>query len=235
MNLPIFNFTKIESTNDFARSLIFEHKIYKGIITADEQTKGRGRYGNQWSSPKGNLYFTIFFPILRSNLKKIQFLVQLQIRNILKKYRIKNLSLKWPNDLYINNKKVCGILQESVVFRKFFLIIGIGINVQSSPKIKKYPTTFLNKEAGRRVNLKDLVDQLKMAFVSNIIDLKNEKINYKIREHSLSKTPILMICGSKEQENQSITLRRLGQEKQDTLPLREAVNLLVKESLAPKI
>jgi threonyl-tRNA synthetase len=71
--------------------------------------------------------------------------------------------------------------------------------------------------------------------IRNIIDLKNEKINYKIREHSLSKTPILMICGSKEQENQSITLRRLGQEKQDTLPLNEAVNLIVKESLAPKI
>ena len=71
--------------------------------------------------------------------------------------------------------------------------------------------------------------------IRNIIDLKNEKINYKIREHSLSKTPILMICGSKEQESQSITLRRLGQEKQDTLPLKEAVNLLVKESLAPKI
>jgi threonyl-tRNA synthetase len=71
--------------------------------------------------------------------------------------------------------------------------------------------------------------------IRNIIDLKNEKINYKIREHSLSKIPILMICGSKEQESQSITLRRLGQEKQDTLPLREALNLLVKESSAPKI
>lgn len=173
MNLPIFNFTKIESTNDFARSLIFEHKIYKGIITADEQTKGRGRYGNQWSSPKGNLYFTIFFPILRSNLKKIQFLVQLQIRNILKKYRIKNLSLKWPNDLYINNKKVCGILQESIVFKKLFLIIGIGINIQSSPKIKKYPTTYLNKEAKKKVNLNELVEKLKKAFISNIINKKH--------------------------------------------------------------
>ena len=71
--------------------------------------------------------------------------------------------------------------------------------------------------------------------IRNIIDLKNEKINYKIREHSLSKIPILMICGSKEQESQSITLRRLGQEKQDTLPLKEAVDLLVEESLAPKI
>ena len=71
--------------------------------------------------------------------------------------------------------------------------------------------------------------------IRNIIDLKNEKINYKIREHSLSKIPVLMICGSKEQESQSITLRRLGQEKQDTLPLKEAVSLLVKESSIPKI
>ena len=55
MSLPIFNFTKIESTNDFARSLITEHEIFKGIVIADEQTKGRGRYGNKWSSPKGNL------------------------------------------------------------------------------------------------------------------------------------------------------------------------------------
>ena len=172
MSLPIFNFTKIESTNDFARSLITEHKIFKGIVIADEQTKGRGRYGNKWNSPKGNLYFTVFFPILRSNLKKIQFLVQLQIRNILNNYNIKNVSLKWPNDLYINNKKVCGILQESIVLGKLYLIIGIGINVESSPKIKKYPTTYINIETKKKIILTELVDKLKKAFVSKIIDKK---------------------------------------------------------------
>ena len=172
MSLPIFNFTKIESTNDFARSLITEHKIFKGIVIADKQTKGRGRYGNKWNSPKGNLYFTVFFPILRSNLKKIQFLVQLQIRNILKNYNIKNVSLKWPNDLYINNKKVCGILQESIVLGKLYLIIGIGINVKSSPKIKKYPTTYINKETKKKIILTELADKLKKIFVSNIIGKK---------------------------------------------------------------
>ncbi|MSP06911.1 MAG: biotin--[acetyl-CoA-carboxylase] ligase [Candidatus Fonsibacter sp.] len=197
MNLPIFNFTKIESTNDFARSLITEHKILQGIVTADEQIKGRGRYGNKWISPKGNLYFTIFFPALKSNLKKIQFLVQLQIRNILKNYNIKNVTLKWPNDLYINNKKVCGILQESIIFNKFFLIIGIGINIKSSPKIKKYPTTYLNIETKKKINLSELVENLKKAFLSNVIHkkysfkkiakdwnkyafLKNKFINFKI-------------------------------------------------------
>ena len=172
MSLPIFNFTEIESTNDFARLLITKHKIFKGIVIADQQTKGRGRYGNKWNSPKGNLYFTIFFPILKANLKKIQFLAQLQIRNILINYNIKNVSLKWPNDLYINNKKVCGILQESIVFNKFFLIIGIGINVKSSPKIKKYPTTYLNKETNKKINLRELIEKLKKCFVSSIIDKK---------------------------------------------------------------
>ena len=118
------------------------------------------------------MYFTVFFPILRSNLKKIQFLVQLQIRNILNNYNIKNVSLKWPNDLYINNKKVCGILQESIVLGKLYLIIGIGINVKSSPKIKKYPTTYINKETKKKIILTELVDKLKKAFVSKIIDKK---------------------------------------------------------------
>ena len=176
MSLPIFNFTKIESTNNFARSLITEHKIFKGIVIADEQTKGRGRYGNKWDSPKGNLYFTIFFPIFKLDFKKIQFLVQLQIRNILKNYNIKNITLKWPNDLYIKNKKVCGILQESIVFGKFYLIIGIGINIRSSPKIKNYPTTYLNNETKKKINLNELVEKLKKAFLTNII---NKKYSFK--------------------------------------------------------
>ena len=69
-------------------------------------------------------------------------------------------------------KKVCGILQESIVSGRFFLIVGIGINVKSSPKIKKYPTTYLNKETKKKINLNELVEKLKKAFVSNVIDKK---------------------------------------------------------------
>ncbi len=82
---------------------------------------------------------------------------------------------------------------------------------------------------------KKLATELDKNKIRNIIDLKNEKINYKIREHSISKIPVLMICGSKEQESQSITLRRLGQEKQETLALKDAINLLSKECSVPKI
>jgi len=69
----------------------------------------------------------------------------------------------------------------------------------------------------------------------SIIDDRNEKINYKIREHSVSKIPILMICGAKEVQNKTITIRRLGQEQQKTMGLEEAMKELSKDSRAPSI
>ena len=69
----------------------------------------------------------------------------------------------------------------------------------------------------------------------SIIDVRNEKINYKIREHSVSKIPILMICGAKEVQNKTITIRRLGQEQQQTMGLEEAIKELSKESRIPSI
>ena len=62
------------------------------------------------------------------------------------------------------------------------------------------------------------------------MDLKNQKINYKIREHSLSKTPLLLICGEKEVKDESVTIRRLGSEKQETLSLKMAVDKVSKSS-----
>ena len=69
----------------------------------------------------------------------------------------------------------------------------------------------------------------------SIIDDRNEKINYKIREHSVSKIPVLMICGAKEVQNNTITIRRLGEEKQLTVNLNEAINSLKSESSTPNI
>jgi len=69
----------------------------------------------------------------------------------------------------------------------------------------------------------------------SIIDDRNEKINYKIREHSVSKIPVLMICGAKEVQDNTITIRRLGQTNQQTVSLEEAVNNLSLESNTPSI
>ena len=56
------------------------------------------------------------------------------------------------------------------------------------------------------------------------MDLRNQKINYKIREHSLAKTPLLFICGDKEMKEKSVTIRKLGSEKQEKIKLDKAIN-----------
>ena len=65
------------------------------------------------------------------------------------------------------------------------------------------------------------------------MDLKNQKINYKIREYSLSKVPLLLICGQKEAQDKTITIRKLGSEKQETLPLEQAINNMSKKNKFP--
>ena len=65
------------------------------------------------------------------------------------------------------------------------------------------------------------------------IDLRNEKISYKIREHSISKIPIILVVGKKEIEQETISLRRLGSDKTETIDLKKALSLLQEEASPP--
>ena len=66
------------------------------------------------------------------------------------------------------------------------------------------------------------------------MDLKNQKINYKIREYSLSKVPLLLICGQKEVKDKTVTIRKLGSEKQETLSLTQAIREISEKNKLPK-
>ena len=66
-------------------------------------------------------------------------------------------------------------------------------------------------------------------------DLRNEKINYKVREHSLAKIPALLVVGKKEAEQQTVSIRRLGSDKQQVIPLTEAIAALVEEATSPDV
>ena len=77
---------------------------------------------------------------------------------------------------------------------------------------------------------KKIFEEFTKAGINIEMDLKNQKINYKIREYSLAKVPLLLICGEKEAKNKSVTIRRLGSEKQETLSLDKAVKKITKET-----
>ena len=80
---------------------------------------------------------------------------------------------------------------------------------------------------------KNIYEQCMKAGINIEVDLKNQKINYKIREHSLSKVPLLLICGQKEFENKTVTIRKLGSEKQETILLDQAIKNILQINKAP--
>ena len=164
MKLKIYSYKGVKSTNDTAIRLI-KKNIKQGIVTSDIQTNGKGQRGKKWVSRRGNLFISIFFPIRESlNLKKITFSNLKIIKNILKNIVPYKISIKLPNDLKIMNKKVSGILQEIIYYNEIkFLIIGVGINIKSSPTIKEYETTYINKY-NNKINKFKIINFIKSNF-----------------------------------------------------------------------
>ena len=80
---------------------------------------------------------------------------------------------------------------------------------------------------------KNIYEQCMKAGINIEVDLKNQKINYKIREHSLSKVPLLLICGQKEFESKTVTIRKLGSEKQETILLDQAIKNILQINKSP--
>ena len=165
MKLKKFSYKKVKSTNDRAIQKIKKGFI-QGLVFAEEQKRGRGRYGKKWISLKGNLFFSIFFKIKsKITIKEITLSNCKIIKSILSKLFKTKLSIKLPNDLLINKKKVCGILQETIINNdNRFIIIGIGINLVKNPLIKNYPTTNLLKETSIKITRLKLLKIIKNKF-----------------------------------------------------------------------
>ena len=169
MSFKKFFYKKVNSTNDLAIKKI-KAGIAKGIIIADYQKKGRGQHGKKWLSLKGNIFMTIFFKIKENiNIKKITILNCKIIKKVLFQYIKKTITIKPPNDLLVDKKKICGILQEIKFNQKHkFIIIGIGINLIKNPIIKNYPTTNILIETGYRVKRFNLIKEIEKNYIKNL-------------------------------------------------------------------
>ena len=123
-------FDTISSTNDYLlRKEKNKNKEIK-IWIAEEQTKGRGRRGKSWISPKfKNIYFSLNSYLKKEDLSGLSIAVALSVSKVLTKINVMSL-IKWPNDLLVGNKKICGILIETAKVGELTkVVIGIGINV----------------------------------------------------------------------------------------------------------
>ncbi|WP_299227645.1 biotin--[acetyl-CoA-carboxylase] ligase [uncultured Psychroserpens sp.] len=134
--MRIIKLNAIDSTNSFLRQLSNEEPIQDyTVVTSQLQTKGRGQMGTQWKSEAGkNLVFSVFKDVSNINLQHhfyMSMIVSLAVFKALESYKIKNLKIKWPNDILAEQQKISGILIENVIKYNQIQssIIGIGINI----------------------------------------------------------------------------------------------------------
>lgn len=135
MILKIKKFSWVESTSDYAKKIISRNKDYLGnVIVASRQTKGRGQFGKIWSSKENNLYFSAIFPNIKNDLVcQLSYIICVAVGESIKDFigDLANISYKIPNDIFVDDQKVSGILIEKL---DNGTVIGIGINTLECPE-----------------------------------------------------------------------------------------------------
>jgi BirA family biotin operon repressor/biotin-[acetyl-CoA-carboxylase] ligase len=141
---------------DTARNAVKEGAAEGTVIIANIQTAGRGRLGRAWLSPEGSLAMSLILKPSLDNLPQLIMIASLAVVKAIKKVAGLETQIKWPNDILIKGKKVCGILIENEVKggKVDFAIIGIGINVNFNPpafpEISEIATS-LSHELGKEI------------------------------------------------------------------------------------
>ena len=192
MQFEILKFKSVTSTNDVAINLIKGKKKETGCIYAGTQTKGRGTQGKKWVSEMGNLFGSIFFPLKNNypSFSEFSMINPVIISEVIKKFcRKKKISFKWPNDVFVDGRKICGILQELITSNdKKFLIIGIGINIVSNPNINtNYEATNIFLETKKKPTTEEIVNLLITSYENFFRELDTYNfINFKTKAESMS-------------------------------------------------
>jgi len=151
----LFSYNTVGSTNDEVKRLARAAAKEGTLVWALEQTAGRGRRGRIWSSPPGNLYVSL---ILRprcplDQAAQLGFIAALAIGDTLGSIceeRLDLISYKWPNDVLVRGRKISGILLESELQSDgkmpLFVVVGVGVNLISSPRDTEFPATSIAEE-----------------------------------------------------------------------------------------
>ena len=190
MKFKIFKYNTVDSTNEKAIELIKKKKYENGFVYALSQKKGKGRYGRRWISKKGNFFGSIFFHLKKNYPSVEEFSLINPILNIdiLSKYCGKKKTFfKLPNDIYVNKKKICGILQEVIIKKQEkYLIVGIGINLFSNPKIKNYSSTNIYRETKKKLKLVEIVNKIIAKYEQFFLNLNLYNFsNFKLKSKKL--------------------------------------------------
>ncbi len=203
-------FAEVGSTNDVAKTLA-EQGVEEGtVVVAEAQTSGKGRFGRRWESPGGGIWLSIILkPKLKAKeLVKLNLLTSVAVAKTIKeKFRL-DAEVKWPNDVLINWRKVCGILAEAVIEKDEakYVIVGIGINANFDltvlPEDLRPTATSLKEILGREIDREIFICDLLKNFEFYYEDFKKGGIDTVLSDWRklsciLNRRVQLSCCGEK--------------------------------------
>lgn len=164
----VYHFNKVGSTNEKAKEFNFG-----SVIIADSQTLGKGRFKRRWSSSSGGIYMSIVLePVSKPQF--YTFIAAISVFKAIKDVLGVKMTIKWPNDLIFEGKKVCGILTKSLGDK---VIVGIGVNTNNTvPESLKAKGISLKKIINGKIQIKKEINKK-----IKIID--NKKLINKILNH----------------------------------------------------
>ena len=205
-------FDTIDSTNKYAKTIAESGAKHGSVIISDMQTAGRGRLGREFFSPKGaGVYISV---ILRPKFDMDKILLftsasAVAVCRALDKIVSIKSKIKWVNDIYLNNKKLCGILAESVCNTHNggaeFIVIGVGINVANSafPSAIQNIATSIEGETGKIIDRNLLVANIINEFEKIYLNIEHN--NYDFMKEYRQRSCIIgkkvnALCGSTSRE-----------------------------------
>ncbi len=202
----VLSFKKTESTNNTAYELAAKGAKEGTAVFAEEQTKGKGRLGRRWISPahKGIYMSVILRPnIVPSSAPEVTLIATLSVTKAIRELTGLLSFIKWPNDVVINDKKICGILTEmnAEIDKVNFLIVGIGVNVNSDRKDLPKEGSSIKEELRQRISRIELARLIllrfdeyydtfkKLGFNSILSEIKrfSSSLNKRVRVHFLDR------------------------------------------------
>lgn len=190
----IFYFPSIDSTNTKASQLAEEGYPTGTLVVAERQESGKGRRGRNWASPEGNgIFMTLILKpeINPNNASMLTLVAALAVSKAITKCTGRPAGIKWPNDIVMNGKKVCGILTEMSAQFDYVnhIVIGIGINVhnESFPEELSHMATSLYLESKEHFNRAALIEEILEQFEDYYaVYLKTEDLSGLVKEYDIN-------------------------------------------------
>jgi len=186
--------SSVDSTNTYAKELLANSKPPEGtVVSAAAQLKGRGQAGNTWAAESGKnltLSYLLYPNFLEANLQfYLNMAISLAVKDCCEEQTGGEFSIKWPNDIYYEDKKVAGILIENTISGSSIAssVVGIGINVNQEEFDKNLPNPIsLNAISKLDFNLDKLRDSLSVYLEKYYLQLRQKHFNFLDKAYTVS-------------------------------------------------